>query len=257
VSFLPREAGPVHEFGIINRAYVSDWEDISRPDATPPEQIARCDVTICVTGSEGTCMAATSARFAGKPVLGVAQFGGAGQDLYRFERERLPQRPWGFVGIERFDVLNRVTNDVTGLAEATISLAEEIVFPRVMFVAMSFGSQFLVVYRAVEAVAKELDFHVERTDFSKTTERIIPRIHAGIRGSAFVVADVSTPSPNVFYELGYAQALGRPVIATAKRGTRLPFDIVDLPVVFWDRPQDLTERLPELIRGVVRTVLPR
>jgi len=254
VSFLPRKAVPVHEFGIINRSYVSDWEDISRPDATPPEQIARCDVTICVAGSEGTCMAATWARFAGKPVLGVAQFGGAGQELYRFERDNLPQRPWGFVGTERFDVLNRVTDDVAKLAEETISLAEEIVCPRAMFVAMSFGPEFLPVYRALEAVARELDFHVERTDFSKTTERIIPRIHAGIRCSAFAIADVSTASPNVFYELGYAQALGRPVIATAKRGTRLPFDIVDLPVVFWDRPRDLTERLPELIRGVVRTL---
>jgi hypothetical protein len=254
VSFLPRKAVPVHEFGIINRSYVTDWEDISRPDATPPEQIARCDVIICVAGSEGTCMAATWARFAGKPVLGVAQFGGAGQELYRFERDKLPERPWGFVGIERFDVLNRVTDDVVGLAEATISLAEEIVFPRAMFVAMSFGREFLQVYRAVEGVAKELDFHVERIDFSKSTERIIPRIHTGIRRSAFVVADVSTASPNVFYELGYAQALGRPVITTAKRGTRLPFDIVDLPVVFWDRPGDLTERLPELIRAAVTTL---
>ena len=254
VSFLPRKAVPVHEFGIINRSYVTDWEDISRPDATPPEQIARCDVTICVAGSEGTCMAATWARFAGKPVLGVAQFGGAGQELYRYERDKLPERSWGFVGIEHFDVLNRVTDDVAGLAEETISLAEEIIFPRAMFVAMSFGAEFMPVFQAVEAVAKELDFRVERTDFSKSTERIIPRIHAGIRRSAFVVADVSTANPNVFYELGYAQALGRPVITTAKRGTRLPFDIVDLPVVFWDRPGDLTERLPELIRAVVKTL---
>jgi hypothetical protein len=56
-----------------------------------------------------------------------------------------------------------------------------------MFVAMAFGREFLPVYRAVEAVAKELDFNVERTDLSKTTERIIPRIHAGIRRSAVVV----------------------------------------------------------------------
>jgi hypothetical protein len=114
VSFLPPKSEPVHELGIINRSYVSDWEDISRPDANPAEQIVRCDVTICVAGSDGTCMAATWARFAGRPVLGVAQFGGAGQELYLFERENLPERPWGFVGTERFDVLNRVTNDVGG-----------------------------------------------------------------------------------------------------------------------------------------------
>lgn len=254
VSFLPRKAQPVHRFGVINRSYVANWEDISRPDATPPEQIARCDATICVAGSEGTCMAATWARFAGKPVLGVAQFGGAGQDLYRFERDSLAQRPWSFIGDERFDVLNRVTNDVAGLAADTVALAEEIVCPRVMFVAMSFGREFLPVYRAIEKVAAELDFNVDRTDFSETTERIIPRIHAGIRRAAFVVADVSTGSPNVFYELGYAQAMGRPVVVTAKRGTRLPFDIIDLPVVYWDRPLDLTERLPDLIRAVVRTL---
>ena len=41
VSFLPRKAQPVHRFGVINRSYVANWEDISRPDATPPEQAGR------------------------------------------------------------------------------------------------------------------------------------------------------------------------------------------------------------------------
>jgi hypothetical protein len=40
-----------------------------------------------------------------------------------------------------------------------------------------------------------------------------------------IVADVTAPNPNVYYELGLADALGKPIIAFKQSGTVLPADI--------------------------------
>jgi len=75
------------------------------------------------------------------------------------------------------------------------------------------------------------------------------RIINGIRTSAFVIADVSEDRPNVFYELGYAQGLKKKVVVTARTGTKLPFDISDVPVIFWDEQQDLKSKLRKRIKA--------
>jgi nucleoside 2-deoxyribosyltransferase len=81
-------------------------------------------------------------------------------------------------------------------------------------------------------------------------EKILPRILNGIRHSAFVIADVTETSPNVFYEVGFAEGLGRPIITTAKKDTKLPFDIADTPVTFWSNPEDLKAKLESTIQEI-------
>jgi nucleoside 2-deoxyribosyltransferase len=49
-----------------------------------------------------------------------------------------------------------------------------------------------------------------------------------------VFAEITHSNPNVFYELGYAHALGKPTILLAQRGVDLPFDIGSFRVVFYD-----------------------
>lgn len=83
----------------------------------------------------------------------------------------------------------------------------------------------------------------ERTDESGSLERIVSRVEKGIRGSGVVIADVSEGSPNVFYEVGFARGLGKDVIMTARKGTKLPFDVGDIPAIFWEIQDDLKEGL--------------
>ena len=40
-----------------------------------------------------------------------------------------------------------------------------------------------------------------------------------------IVADVTAPNPNVYYELGLADALGKPILAFKQVGVVLPADI--------------------------------
>ena len=99
------------------------------------------------------------------------------------------------------------------------------------------------MYETYKEVCKEFGFEAQRTDESESLERIVPRVERGIRGSAFVIADVSEQSPNVFYELGFARGLGKPLIMTVRKGNKLPFDVADIPAIEWKILEDLREGL--------------
>jgi len=55
----------------------------------------------------------------------------------------------------------------------------------------------------------------------------IESIHSKIRESSICVAEITTNNPNVWYELGYALALGKKVVmlCSEERTTQFPFDI--------------------------------
>lgn len=71
-----------------------------------------------------------------------------------------------------------------------------------------------------------------------------------LRQSAFVIADVTEHKPNVFYELGLADGLGKEIVLLAKKGTELPFDITDVPVVFWEGFADFEDDLEERVKQI-------
>ena len=249
ISYRLKNDEPAHRIGRIQVSRRTDWE-LTHPDLDSPEQIAEADVTIFVAGGEGTFFAANWARIAGKPVLGVGQFGGAGASLYEKEREQFGKRYSHLVSIEDFDNLNQDTDNISQLAEDVLALCENLVIPNTVFIVMPFKEEFDELYKIYKTVCNDFGFDAVRTDKVYSLEKILPRILNGIRHSAFVIADVTETSPNVFYEIGFAEELGRPIIATAKVGTKLPFDIADTPVTFWDNLDDFKAKLEPMINEV-------
>ncbi len=75
----------------------------------------------------------------------------------------------------------------------------------------------------------------------------IKKIFERIKKAAFVIVDLTEAKPNVYYELGIAQGLGKPVIITVKKGTTLPFDVADIPTILWQGQKELKEKLRERI----------
>jgi hypothetical protein len=51
--------------------------------------------------------------------------------------------------------------------------------------------------------------------------------------------------------LGFAKALGKDVIVTARKGTELPFDIGDIPTIFWEDQTDLKGGLEKCLAGLM------
>jgi hypothetical protein len=61
-----------------------------------------------------------------------------------------------------------------------------------------------------------------------------PKIHRAIEGAEFIVADISTLSPNVLYEVGYAAGKSRPLILLAQdtlKDSKIPFDFRGIEII--------------------------
>lgn len=247
VGYRLRDAEPIHRCGRIRISELGDWE-LTHPRLSPPEQFAEADVAIFVAGAEGTFLAANWARIAGVPVLGITAFGGAGRDLYASEKAQLHEKFGSSITRDEFDVLNQDATDADALAADIVKLAERIVIPTSVFPVLPFSMDFDDVKDSFGESCREAGFELRGTEEEETTERIIPRILEGIRRAAIVVADVTEPRPNVYYEIGLAQGMGKSVILTAKEGTVLPFDLVDIPTLLWKNQRDLKEKLTRRLR---------
>ena len=81
-----------------------------------------------------------------------------------------------------------------------------------------------------------------RVDQDPSTDVLIDNIESGIRRATVVLADVTTDNPNVWYELGFAYAAGKPVILVCcdERKGELPFDIRHRKVIHYksESPSD-------------------
>lgn len=151
-------------------------------------------------------------------------------------------------------MLNQYTNDMEQLTEDVLTLCERLMISNTVFTVMSFKKEYDDLYDTFETMCKGFDFNAVRTDQVTSLERITPRILEGIKRSAFVIADVTEKSLNVFYEVGFAEGVGRPVIITAKEGTELPFDIKDTPIVFWSTLKEVRQKLQPIIGDVKRNL---
>ena len=249
VSYRLKNDEPAHRLGRIHVSKRVDWA-LTHPELNPPEQIAEADVTMFVAGGEGTFCANNWARIANKPILGITLFGGAGAQIFEMERERFDERYAHLIAKNDFDVLNQDTEEIDQLVDDLLDLSERVFTSSNAFTIMSFKEEYRDLFGSYDDVCKEFRFTAVRTDKVPSSQRIIPRILEGIQHAAFVLADVSEPSLNVFYEIGYAEGLGKPTVVTAKAGTELPFDLADIPVEYWRDQAELKEKLRSRLRDV-------
>jgi hypothetical protein len=66
------------------------------------------------------------------------------------------------------------------------------------------------------------------------TGKIIDQIWKGINGSKILIAELTNRNPNVFYELGLAHALNKPVVLVSSNQDDVPFDLQHIRVIYYD-----------------------
>ena len=96
------------------------------------------------------------------------------------------------------------------------------------FVIQPFSRRFDQRYNDVyKRALEEARLEPYRVDQDPSTEKIIETIEDQIRKATICLADITTDNPNVWYELGYAFAVGRSVImvCSKERKGKYPFDI--------------------------------
>lgn len=129
-----------------------------------------------------------------------------------------------------------------------------------LFVMMPFSEPYDTIYEEViQPVSKELGFTVTRVDEGQGPGIILEDIQQEIRRAHAVVAEISSHNPNVFYELGYAHALGKPAVLLVRRQDQrdMPFDVRAYRAIFYDDTiggkKMVEARLREHLRAVLRS----
>src|SRR5215469_3409193 len=253
ISYWQRDVAPAHTCGTVRASSLPDWK-MSRAELRVPEQIDKADITVFFAGGEGTYTARNWAYWARKLIISVPRFGGAGEQIYLHELRRL--RDTSPDQCEDYEGLNEVSGDVSEYAKDLVSLSERLLVPRDVFPVMSFNEKLRDIYRSFEEVCAANGFNATRIDEMLSQERINPRIENGIARSAFVLADLTDASSNVFFEVGFARGCGEPLVVTAEKGTELPFDLADLPVLFWENCDQLREGLNKRIAALKERLNP-
>ena len=97
----------------------------------------------------------------------------------------------------------------------------------------------------IEPALRDAGYTPVRVDRVEYNEKIDDRIIAEIRRSGLVVADFTGDRGGVYYEAGFAQGLGLPVIFTIRKDEikRLHFDTRQYNHIAWETPAELRERL--------------
>lgn len=108
----------------------------------------------------------------------------------------------------------------------------------IAFIVMQFSSPYNEVYSdVIKKLCEESRIDAVRADEIYGPGIIIKDVVDRIAKSQIVIADISPTNPNVYFEVGYALALGKPIILLAQRRgpeAPLPFDLSAFRVLFYD-----------------------
>ncbi len=129
----------------------------------------------------------------------------------------------------------------------------------------SFNCNFDQWYaKIIQPAGEAAGMEVERGDNDLLSLPIMQQVWRYIRVADIVLAFLTSRNPNVFYELGFTHAIGRPVLLVADDREKLPFDIAHLRhYLYNDNNVDkvgvfvpaITQRLQAILANPNRAVL--
>lgn len=105
------------------------------------------------------------------------------------------------------------------------------------FVMQPFGGYLGGYYEAIfkPAIVQAGLTAVRADDDIFATGKIMDQVWRGIRQARVLVAELTSKNPNVFYELGLAHALEKPVILVSSNQEDVPFDLRHIRAIFYDQ----------------------
>lgn len=104
-----------------------------------------------------------------------------------------------------------------------------------VFVVMSFDPKLKPIYdNHILKVTKSLNLTTQRADDIFSTHHVMSDVWQAMNAARVIIADCTGRNPNVFYEIGMAHTLGRPVILLAQRTHDVPFDVKDIRYIQYE-----------------------
>lgn len=128
---------------------------------------------------------------------------------------------------------------------------------RKAFIAMKFGDKVLdhIVNSVFKPSVKRAGFDLFKLDDEPKAGLIDDRLRVEIQSSQFLIADLSHDNPGAYWEAGYAEGLGKPVIYTCEKSKfkkeKTHFDTNHHLTIIWnsENPDDAGKSLRATIRA--------
>lgn len=122
-----------------------------------------------------------------------------------------------------------------------------------VFVLMPFAEEFDDVYQfGIKRACENVGTYAERVDEQLFEGGITGRVYNQISKADVIVADMTGRNANVFYEVGYAHALGKSVVLLSQDAADIPFDLKDYPhIVYRGKIHELLPELEKRVRWCV------
>ncbi|MEM9952704.1 MAG: hypothetical protein AAF846_13945 [Chloroflexota bacterium] len=147
------------------------------------------------------------------------------------------------------------------LADTQDTLSDNAVFALVatdsqfqcdVFMVMPFRDHLDPVYNEhIKPMVESLDLDIKRGDDPFSEHDIITEIWSLINNCQLIIADCTDKNTNVFYEMGLAHAIGKPVIPIAQNHEDIPFDIRQRRYIQYEAtPEGLKSLTNELQRAI-------
>jgi hypothetical protein len=126
------------------------------------------------------------------------------------------------------------------------------------FVVMQFNTQQYedLLSEVIEPVCESVGLRAYRASDTYSPGIVIADIARQIAKSRVIIAEITPPNPNVYYEVGYADALKKPIILIAdKTIENLPFDVRPYRVIFYENSIGGKKRVEEELRRYLELIL--
>jgi hypothetical protein len=128
--------------------------------------------------------------------------------------------------------------------------------PKLVFVLMPFDHSYDDLYQfGIKETVRDLGLQCQRADEIVHTQNVMCRaICQPIRAARYVIADITDPNPNVFYELGLThgraediEQLNKRAILLTKNIASAPFDLRNMNIVQYDSIGSLRTELKAVL----------
>ena len=128
--------------------------------------------------------------------------------------------------------------------------------PQIVFVMMPFNEDWSnrIWIRMIKPTVEAESLQAIRGDDLYGRD-IMEDIWKGILSSRMVIADITGRNPNVFYELGIAHTIGKPVILLTQNISDIPFDLNRYRHIIYADNMDGYDKLSRELTATIRELL--
>ena len=124
-----------------------------------------------------------------------------------------------------------------------------------VFVVRAFGERYDIYEKHIKPVVESETglLCIDAEAIPGAGHDLLAKVHLLIERAELVVAEISNTSPNVFYEAGYATAIGRPLILVIEEGHDVPANLRGRVLIQYTQTKRGLESLDEQLGSAVRT----